>query len=255
VYFPTLFIIPVIMPIIVDSKPSPEFTPISLAKVYNRKGFSFSGEELADERWIGRDISLTGENVIRGIPFRLGDARENNVLFLRDNEVVFNFDAPVECRYLVFIHTAVAKKDTPGEDGITRPARGRIILGDKVADYQILYADGTVQSVPIRRRFAVGEMRKDWGDECLEAVPLRKPIAIPTISERMSMGQSPESFFGHSQTRVSADPVGSAVPVEYWLYALENQKPDQAMAGIRFVPAGGALLILGLTTTMLEEKH
>ena len=69
------------MPTIVDSKPSPEFRPISLASVYNRNGTSFSGDELTDERLAERDLSLTGENVIRGIPFHLGDAEENNILF------------------------------------------------------------------------------------------------------------------------------------------------------------------------------
>jgi hypothetical protein len=222
---------------IVDSKPSPEFTPISLADVYNRNGASFSGDELANERLAERDLSLTGENVIRGIPFHLGDAEGNNVLFLRDDEVTLDFDEPLTCRYLVFIHTALTKRDAPDEDGITRPSRGRIILGDKVADYQLLYEDGSVGSVPIRRRFAIGEIRKDWGDECFEAVPLTKPIAVPTISERMSAGEPPGPFFGNSQTRVGTDPAGHSVPVGYWVYALENQKPDQAVVGIRFVPS------------------
>jgi len=240
------------MPTIVDSKPSPEFTPITLTSVYNRNGASFSGDELADESLAGKELSLTGENVIRGIPFRLGGVEGNNLLFLRDSAVTLNFDAPIICHYLVFIHTAVTKRDAPDEDGITRPPRGRIILGDKVAEYQILYEDGNEQSVPIRRRFAIGEIRKDWGDECFSAVPLTKPIAIPTVSERMSAGEPPGPFFGNSQTRVGSE--SSKVPVGYWVYALENQKPDQAITGIRFVPTDGALLILGLTATNLEEN-
>ena len=242
------------MPTIVDSKPSPEFTPINLASIYNRNGASFSEEELSDERLAERNLSLTGENVIRGIPFDLGDAEGNNILFLRDDEVTLDFHEPLTCRYLVFVHTALTKRDAPDGDGITRPPRGRIILGDKVADYQILYEDGSVGSVPIRRRFAVGEISKDWGDECFEAVPLTKPTAIPTISERMSAGDPPGAMFGRSQTRVGADPAGHQVPVGYWVYALENQKPDQAIAGIRFVPTDGALLILGLAATDLEQN-
>ncbi|MFQ6039876.1 MAG: CehA/McbA family metallohydrolase [Candidatus Poribacteria bacterium] len=240
------------MPTIVDSKPSPEFTPISLAGLYNRNGTSFSSDELADETLTGKGLSLTGENVIRGIPFHLGDAEENNILFLKDDAVTLDFDAPITCRHLVFIHTAVAKRDAPDEDGITRPPRGRIILGDKVADYQLIYEDGSEQSVAIRRRFAIGELRKDWGDECFEAVPLTKPIAIPTISERMSAGEPPDAIFGRSQTRVSAE--SSPVPVGYWVYALENQNPERAIKSIRFVPKDSALLILGLTATNLERN-
>jgi len=235
------------MPTIVDSKPSPEFVPISLVSVYNQNGASFSEDELAE-----KEVSLTGENVIRGIPFHLGDAEGNNILSLKDGVVTLNFDAPVRCSYLVFIHTALTRRDAPDEDGITRPSRGRIILGDKVADYVLLYEDGSEQSVPIRRRFAIGEIRKDWGDECFEAVPLTKPIAIPSISERMSAGDPTDAFFGRSQTRVGFE--GSQVPVGYWIYAMENKQPDQSVTGMRFVPADGTLLILGLTATTLEDN-
>jgi len=240
------------MPTIVDSKPSPEFVPLSLVSVYNRNGARFSVGELANETLAEKELSLTGENVIRGIPFHLGDAEGNNILFLKDDAVTLNFDVPVITRYLVFIHTALTKRDAPDEDGITRPPRGRIILGDKVANYVLMYEDGSEQSVPIRRRFAVGEVRKDWGDECFEAVPLTKPIAIPSISERMSVGEPPDATFGRSQTRVGFD--RTQVPVGYWVYAMENKKSDQAVTGMRFVPADGTLLILGLTTTTLEEN-
>jgi len=243
------------MPTIVDSKPSPEFTPVSLTSIYNRNGASFSGDELANERLAGKNLALTGENVVRGIPFHLGGAEGNNILFLKDDEITLNFDEPITCRYLVLIHTASVKRDTPDEDGITRPARGRTILGDKAADYQLLYEDASADPVAIRRRFAIGEFGKDWGDECFEAVSLTKHIAVPTLSERMSAGQPPGAFFGNSQTRVGGDPAGNQVPVKYWLYALENQKPDQAVTGIRFTPSDDAvLLILGLTVTNLEEN-
>jgi hypothetical protein len=72
------------MPVIIDSKPSPEFTPINLVSIYNRKGYSFSGEELADPWFTGKDVALTGQNVSRGIPFSLGNPRDNNILFLKE---------------------------------------------------------------------------------------------------------------------------------------------------------------------------
>ena len=241
------------MPTIIDSKPSSEFVPINLASVYNRKGFSFLKNELSDERFEGRDVALTGENVIRGIPFQLGNPKENNVLFLKDSEVTLNLPASVRCHYLVIIHTAVTKRDMPDEDGITRPARGRIILGDKVAEYQIIYEDDTLQTVPIRRRFAIGDIHKDWGDECFEAVHLGKPIAVPTTTESISMRTPPAGQWGWTQTRVGTDPIGSAVPIGYWIYAMEN-KTDKPVKGIRFIPNDNALLILGLTATSLDQN-
>ncbi|MGQ9608299.1 MAG: CehA/McbA family metallohydrolase [bacterium] len=242
------------MPTIVDSKPSPEFLPISLTSIYNRKGFSFTEEELADKNFVGKDIALVGQNVIRGIPFNLGSARENNILFLKNDTVTLNLGYPIKCRYLVFIHTAVTKRDKPGEDGIYRPARGRMILGDKVAEYQLVYEDETVWSVPIKRRFAIGDIHKDWGDECFEALPLSKHIAVPTSSESLTMGLQPAGHWGWTQTRVGSDPVSNILPIGYWIYALENQNADKAIKSLKFITDDNAILILGLTITSLEQN-
>lgn len=239
------------MPTIVNSQPSPEFTPISLKTVYNRNGAQLSIEELVEESFVEKDYALTGENVIRGIPFHLGTPDGSNLLFLRDEAVTLHFDEPIPAHYLVFIHTAIPKRVPPDADGVTRPARGTAMLGDKVADYKLLYSDGTVQSVPIRRRFAIGEMQKNWGDECFECVPLAKPVGVPTISERMAAGESTRESFGQSQTRVGSDSTG--LPAHYWVYALENEHSDKPIAGIRFVPSSDALLVFGLSTTMLKE--
>ena len=240
------------MPTIINSQPSAEFTPINLKDVYNRNGAKLSVAELADEALVDKDYALTGANVIRGIPFHLGEPEDNNILFLRDETVTLCFDEPLAAHYLVFIHTALAKRSQPDADGITRPARGRILLGDKVADYELLYSDGTAQSVSIRRRFAIGEMQKAWGDECFECVSLAKLVAVPTVSERMAAGEPTREFFGQSQTRISSDSTG--LPAQYWVYALENKETDKPVAGVRFIPVDGALLLLGLSTTTLKEN-
>lgn len=241
------------MPTIVDGAASPEFRPVDLSRVYNRKGHSFTGDELNDLNLEGRDIALTGRNVIRGIPFQLGNPKDYNVLFLKEDAVTLTFDEPITCHYLVFVHSAVTKRDAPDSDGITRPARGRIILGETVADYQLIYHDGTEKSNPIRRRFAIGDMNKDWGDECFEAVPVGKHIAIPTTSECMSMNIAPMAYWGNSQTRIGWSEDGDA-PIRYWLYPLENKDVDKPIKAIRFVPRDGVALIVGLSITSLEQN-
>ncbi|MEK6706783.1 MAG: CehA/McbA family metallohydrolase, partial [Bdellovibrionota bacterium] len=241
------------MPAIIDSKASPEFSTINLASVYNRKGISFTGAELADEGFVGKDVALTGYNVLRGIPFNLGMDRQNNVLFLKDGEVTLNLESPINCRHLVFMHTAVTKRTTPDPDGITRPPRGGVILGDKVAEYQLIYTDDTVQAVPILRRFAIGDIHTNWGESCFEAFPMAKHVAIPTTSESMSAGTKPAGIWGHSQTRVGYDPIASA-PVRYWIYAMQNQNVNKAIKAIKFVPYESAVLLLGLSITSLEEN-
>ncbi len=243
------------METIVDSTPSPAFIPMSLADGYNRNSADITKDELGNETLTGRDLLLTGKNVIRGIPFNLGDKERNNIIFLKDDEVSVNFDKPVTCKYLIFIHTAVAKKAVQDQNGITRPSRGRIILGDKAADYQLLYDGGGCFSVSILRRFAVGEIHKEWGDECFEAVPMIKPTAVPTISEQMSSGRPPGIFFGKSQTRVNLGKDDPEIPANYWVYALENQNPERMVTGLKFIPAeGSTLLILGLSVTGLADN-
>jgi len=241
------------MPAIIDSKASPEFSTINLNSIYNRKGTSFTGDELADEGLVGKNIALTGYNVLRGIPFNLGSDNQNNVLFLKDSKISLNLDYPLNCCYLVFIHTAVTKRISPDPDGITRPPRGGVILGDKVAEYQLIYTDDTVQTVPILRRFAIGDMNINWGESCLSAVPIAKPIAVPTTSESMSAGTKPAGLWGWTQTRVGFDPIAS-FPVRYWLYAMENKNADKSIKAIKFIPYEGAVLLLGLSVTSIEEN-
>jgi len=240
------------MPTIINSQASTKFTPINMKSIYNKDGANLSIEELSNEFLVGKDYALIGKNVIRGIPFELGESESKNVLFIKDEALTFNFDKPVTANYIVFIHTTVPKRTTPDDDGITRPARGNVLLGDKVADYELLYSDETVQSVPIRRRFAIGEMQKNWGDECFECVPVSKLVAVPTVSERMAAGETPREFFGNSQTRIGGDSPGLAA--NYWIYALENENPDKPINGIRFVPSDGALLVFGMSVTMLKEN-
>ena len=97
-----------------DSLPSPEFTPISLAEGYNRNCAGLSKDDLGGKTLTGSDISMTGRNVIRGIPFNLGASEGNNIIFLKDEPVTVNFDNPLKCNFLIFIHTAVPKRTTPG---------------------------------------------------------------------------------------------------------------------------------------------
>ena len=66
------------------------------------------------------------------------------------------------------------------------------------------------------------------------------------------LGQPVHSSFGQSQTRIGGDSPGLAG--NYWVYALENPRPDQPIAGIRFVPADGTVLICGICGTNLEEN-
>ena len=59
------------MPSIVQSKPSPHFTPVDLSGLYNRRIGELTENEISVELIRQKDLLLTGTNVLWGIPFEL----------------------------------------------------------------------------------------------------------------------------------------------------------------------------------------
>ena len=51
-------------------------------------------------------------------------------------------------------------------------------LGQHAADYVFIYEDGSEVRVNIRRRYEVGTFSHRWGENCLNAVPARKPHPV-----------------------------------------------------------------------------
>ena len=238
------------MPSLVQSKPSPHFTPIDLSGLYNRRIGELTEDEISMELAGQRGLLLTGTNVLRGIPFELGDPGEKacNVVLLKDRTLEFVPEEPVRCRYMLLLHAADFKSTPPDADGIFRPMRGTPILGDVAAEYALEYADGTCHTVPIRRRFEIGEPSAGWGAGTFLAVPHRKPEAFRTNTENFIRGQMPIQLWGRSQMRTSAhDPFGCL-----WIYALENPQPRRPIHKVVLTPGTGPVLLLGITTTNLK---
>ena len=237
---------------IVDSKPSPYFTPISLACVYNRNINGLNEADCSPRVMAGREHLLHGENVLWGIPFRLGEeGARNNLLILRDAEAVLTFPAPLHAHFLVFLHAADFKESVPGEDGIFRPMLGNPRLGERVCTYILEYSDGSTSRIPIRRRFEIGEFQHNWGENSFMCVPHLKPASFHTNSEMLRLGKEPRLLWGDSQYRTSA-PGGD--PMRHWLYAAENTSPEKLLRAVHFVPDGGIAFVFGLTATSLTTN-
>ena len=160
------------MPSIVQSKPSPHFAPVDLSALYNRRIGELTEDEISVEVTRQKDLLLTGANVLRGIPFELGDpdGEACNVVLLKDRALEFVPEKPIRCQYMLFLHIADFKPPEPDADGIFRPMRGTPILGDGTAEYALEYADGSRHTVPIRRRFEIGEPYAGWGAGTFTAV-------------------------------------------------------------------------------------
>ena len=209
-----------------DGPASSLFHPLPLAGQYPVA--ELAGAGLPAEMAAALPYAPSGECVAWGIPFRI-----DRVLLLREQAVTVSLPATT-ARWLVFMHTADQRPLDPGPGGLISPMRGEGHLGEHAADYVILYADGTEERLPIRRRHQLGAFRHRWGERCFEAVAHHKPAPVRASHEQTNPN------WGESQTRV--DP-GDGRPWTNWLWAWENPHPERAIAGIRFEPVAGTIIV------------
>jgi len=108
--------------------------------------------------------------------------------------------------------------------------------GEHLADYALIYADGSDHVQPIRRRFEVGQFTLSWGEQTFAAAPSKMPGVLADDPTRHT--------WGGVQTGVS----GGWGQFATWVYALENPSPEKELAALEFRPVGDlAVGILGLT--------
>ena len=122
-----------------------------------------------------------GDAISWGIPFRI-----DRPILLKDGPVTERVQN-LKAEWLVFCHTADVKPLEKDSRGFIRPMRGEGYLGEHIADYTIVYADGTEVRSEIRRRHHVGTFRRIWGENCFQAVAHRKPHAVRTVREQPSI--------------------------------------------------------------------
>ncbi len=160
-----------------------------------------------------------GDAIAWGIPFRI-----DRPILLKDGPVT----EPVQnlkAEWLVFCHTADVKPLERDSRGFIRPMRGEGHLGEHIADYTIVYADGTEVRSEIRRRHHVGTFRRIWGENCFQAVAHRKPHPVRTVREQPSMlVDAGGRGWGNAETRVVTADSGRWVN---WLWAWKNPHPGE----------------------------
>ncbi|HET7771052.1 MAG TPA: CehA/McbA family metallohydrolase [Chloroflexota bacterium] len=142
--------------------------------------------------------------------------------------------------YLLFAHLCGASPEsTPKDDSefdttswpgaITRP-------GERVANYVLVYADGTEHRQPIRWRFEIN------GSSAANQRPFAaRPQAMDVPVD--FRGPYTHVAWGRAQTSVGG---GSGGP--YFVYALPNPHPDRPLRALRIESAGdGDVCVAGLT--------
>ena len=215
------------MPKVVDGPSTSNFQPlrlsgnIRLADIPKLRSLSKPMREAADG-------APSGNCVGWGIPFRVG-----RPVLLRKDPVSVKLPK-VRAQWLVFVHTSDARELKTDDRGFPQDKTGLGKLGERAADYVVIYADGTEEVIPIRRRYEIGAFQRHWGENCFRAVANTKPRPIRAHHEQTVFS------WGRGESRAEA---ADAAYWVNWLFAWENPHPRKAIVGLRLEPKSGAVIL------------
>jgi hypothetical protein len=192
---------------------------------------------------VGPELALlpSGRQTFWGIPFELGAPEGRWWLMLDRSGDVVTIPVSGAMSHLVFAHLCdVSHSPEPGAQPadyhpgeVTRP-------GEHLANYVLVYGDGSEARQSIRRRFEVGEAVQVWGQQAFAARPHVEDEPRPW------RGPYPAGEWGKYQQGVSRNP--TAGMLLYWIYALENRHPERELAALRLEGLGtGRLAVAGIT--------
>lgn len=228
---------------------SPHFTPISLQGTYNCDQQTLTGN-LRPATGLG---DLIGKRIFRGIPFKLGEPGEPNVIYLdpetESSDPIINL-GDTRATYLLFLHVAVDRVSNY-QPGLADDQIDGNELGDLVADYTVEYSDGSEFTAPIHRRFAIQQSRIGWGASAFAAVPAASDrVMLTTTDDQIAHGSS-EISYGRGETRASAG--RDSVPEKLWIYALPNPHPEKPIRRVRCIAQQERAAIYAVTATSIPE--
>lgn len=221
-----------------DGPASANFRPLPLQG--NTTFAALPLEDLSEDMAKAASQALVGECVLWGIPFRIV-----RPILLNDKPVTEK-TVGLKAQWLVFLHTTDTKPLQPDSDGFFKPMLGEGFLGEQVADYILLYADGSEVKQEIRRRHQIGMFRRRWGENCFQAVPHREPHALRPLHEQPSMllDAGPGLGWGGAETRASNP---DQAPWMNWLWVWQNPYPDREITAIRFEPRQSPVVISAIS--------
>ncbi|MBT3995135.1 MAG: CehA/McbA family metallohydrolase [Chloroflexi bacterium] len=230
----------------------PKFTQISLAASLNGS--------TNDSKYWGKKTAAAistlpvGNQTFWGVPFDIRDtgSAENGLLVLNEkSEVVVKVESSGS--HLTFAHFCDenASKTVAGQSSdylnpvVTAP-------GEHIADYVIVYENGTEHRQSIRRRFEINQVQT----RMQSGFASRQHQGISSLPKR---GPYPDNAWGRWQTGVmvgdppasgrtpaSADKAGRSNPSGSWtIYALELPDSTATVASVRIESTGAATFAIG----------
>jgi hypothetical protein len=223
-----------------------KFTSIDLSAHFTARGVDESAAWHPD---IGEALKTlpSGQQTFWGIPFALGAAEENGERWLALDRNPQEVEVAAQARYVVVAHFCNISPLPAHPDALKLTVLRAIPQpGEHLADYMLVYADGSEHRQPIRRRFEVNEAVTNWGQDAFAARPHRQPIPLDF------RGPIPPGAWGGFQTGVGSS---GHEPASYWLYALKNPYPDKVIRAIRLEPTGADCLAVAAITLYEGQEH
>jgi hypothetical protein len=205
--------------------------------------------------WAAEDIKLldrlpAGQQRFWGVPFQFENLdADGRWLWVGPGAPTSNLSLSNErATYIVFAHFCLPSPRGADDTSENRVLAGQVIRpGEHLADYVLVYADGSEARIPVRRRFEVNDAYLDAAFPAFVARPHREPALLNW------RGPHEDGWWGRNQTTIDGSMYGRYGEGEwilnYWLYALENPQPSRPIAELRFESHGDTWIGLGAITT------
>lgn len=236
--------------VVAENVAPPKFIPIDLNRYFNTSVNEFGARRprttAGSEYELGADGLARlprGSKALRGIPFLLGPpgASSKSWLGVTTRERGWgasSVEVPLDhnAHFVCFAHFC----DWDSER--THPATVDDIesLGEHLADAVLVYADGSEQRHPVRRRFEVQTPVFPLGQWCFAAAP-HEGYAATRLNDPLRAGMA----WGLLQTGVRSDALTGPT---LWLWALPNKFPEQQIRMLRLESQSqSSLVVCGLT--------
>lgn len=211
----------------------------------------------------------SGARQFWGVPFDLapGDGAADALVVAGADGSTAPVTLPVKGKatHAVFAHfcDSRARKTTPVGDfddpqTASYPVAVVTAPGEHLADYVLVYEDGSEERTVVRRRFEINQV----ATRMQSAFAARPHQGMRALDIR---GPYPKNQWGRMQTGVfvgEIEPVERTQPVlpgvapaSWSIYALPNPHPDRPIAAVRIEPTGAAALAVGGLTLFNGKGH
>ena len=231
--------------VVIDGPSSPNFQTLTLKGNVSFSDLSQKG--LSKQMIEALPKAPKGVGVSWGIPFHV-----DRPILLRDQPWTEEVGG-LKAQWVVFQHTTDLEPLEWNEQGLLSPSRGEGRLNEHIADYVVVYADGTEVSQEVRRRHHIGTFSRRWGENCFQAVLHLKPHPLRTLWEQpsaLSVSGS-ENSWAWVQTRVGAIYLP---PWANWLWAWENPHPEREIRALRFEPKTGLIVVSAVSAGQASSQ-